>query len=120
MAKTTLRQQLEQAQAELQGALQKLTLAQSEAKASRETADRLVTEVNELRDQLMEVTLDRENMRGYLMRAAEDEPQPPIVPTPERRYASGPANSIDYSYHEFDGRNGYRSSNERPRRWYHR
>lgn len=118
MAKMTLKQQLEQAQAEAGELRSKFTALEMIATNDRLRIKELEGEANELRDQLMEVTLDRENMRGYLMRAAEDEPQPPIVPTPERRYASGPANSIEYSYQEHCG---YRSSsNERPRRWYHR
>lgn len=116
MAKTTLTEQLAQAERDKAALREDIAVL----KGRIEELKAQVADGNELRDQLMEVTLDRENMRGYLMRAAEDDPQPPIIPTPERRYASGPANSIDYSYHEFDSRNGYRSSNERPRRWYHR
>jgi len=120
MAKKTLSERLAEAEATVAELKATQKLLDSKVVQAQACTIEVEKENNELRDQLMEVTLDRENMRGYLMRAAEDEPQPPIVPTPERRYASGPANEVSYHYHDFDNRNGYRSSNEPPRRWYHR
>lgn len=118
MAKTTLKQQLEEAQEQLRSMANKVTNAQAERNAMASRLEAMEADNNSLRDQLMEVTLDRENMRGYLMRAAEEEPIPPIQPQVERRYASPPAR--DFDYQDFSMSSAYGRREEKPKRWYHR
>jgi len=120
MAKQTLREQLEQAQAtaaELRALNKQLDGKVIEAQSR---AINLETENNELRDRLMEALLQQEHMRGYMLRTAEDEPREPLPVPPDRRYASGPAPEIDHFHDAYHYQTRSRSDDKPPRRWYHR
>jgi hypothetical protein len=74
-------------------------------------------ENNDLRDRLMTLSLENERMKGYLDRAAEDEPQAPITPTVERRYSRPPVTEYSYSgdMHTYRPRGG-----DPVKQWWHR